>query len=164
MLWLLTPWGRHLLGPALDLATLRHQLGTDSLFIYRRSFRKHSDLRPHPLISPAYLNLERLRLGLPPIQSADDLFRHLLYPDLLPLNTHPWFDCREYQIHTGQFGLNTCHPVLSYLQNTSLHETSTSTASNYQVPWLIALGAHLDWFNQEQLQKSSRVYIQGLFG
>ena len=81
VLWLLTPWGRHLLGPALDLATLRHQLGSESLRIYRLNFRQHSDLRPHPLISPAYLNRERLLRGLPPIQCADDLFRHLLYPD-----------------------------------------------------------------------------------
>ena len=50
-----------------------------------------------------------------PIRTADDLFRHLLYPDLLPLNTHPWFDCREYQLQNGELRMAGPHPVLNYL-------------------------------------------------
>ena len=151
VIWLYTPWGRRSMGAALDPVTLREQLGTTNLFTFRRRFRQEADLRPHPLISPAHLNRERLRLGLPPIQNAGDLFRYLLYPDLLQLNTHPWFDCREFQIQTGQLGKDVPHPVLSFLRSSSPAQISTYTAPPFQVPWLIALGAHLDRSNVTNL-------------
>ena len=148
--WLRTPWGRLKLSDALDLAIIRDQLGTDNLQAYRRHFLHQSDLRPHPLISPEHLNRERLRRCLPPIKNADDLFRHLLYPDMLPLNTHPWFDCLDYQIQTGQVGSSCCHPILSYLREKKSKHTTT-TPSGYKAPWLIALGAHLDKNNEKNL-------------
>jgi hypothetical protein len=162
LVWLQTPWGRRALGAAWDPATLREQLGTTSLRAYRRVFREHPDLRPHPLISPAHLNRERLRRGLPPLQSASDLFRHLLYPDLLPLDPHPWFDCRHYQIQTGQLGLHGPHPVLSYLSRSSLQQPSPFPNPTFPVPWLIALGAHRDWSHQDHLPEFSARLHPGL--
>ena len=100
---------------------------------------------------------------MPPIRSADDLFRHLLYPDLLPLNTHPWFDCRQYLIQTGQLGVNGPHPILVFLQSRSLQQKSYSTDSNFQVPWLIALGAHLDRRNESHLPEVISRLHPGLF-
>ena len=148
--WLRTPMGRRSLGAAIDIATLHEQTGSTSLRTYRRKFLKHSDLRPHPLISPAHLNRERLSRGLKPIKSADDLFRHLLYPDLLPLNTHPWFDCRQYQLHNGVIGVDGPHPILSYLNN-NLNQTRLGPVTKFPLPWLIALGAHSDQQNETQL-------------
>ena len=103
------------------------------------------------MISPAYLNSERSKRHLPPITTADDLFRYLLYPDLLPLNTHPWFDCRDYQIKNGQFGQNTSHPIISYLRESRSHQSSSLFNSTCQLPWLIEMGAHLDSRNEEHL-------------
>ncbi len=144
LIWLRTPWGRRSLGPALDLATIREQLGTDSLKSYRRSFRNTSDLRPHPLISPAHLNRERMNRGLAPIKNADDLFRHLLYPDLLPLDTHPWFECRYYQEKTGELGKSGIHPILRYLKCKVEEQTSQNRVTRLPIPWLMALGANHD--------------------
>ena len=149
--WLRTPFGRSSLGAALDLATLREQLGTTSLRAYRRRFSQFSDLRPHPLISPAHLNHERLRRGLPPIKSADDLFRHLLYPDLLPLDTHPWLDCRQYQIQSRRIDLYGPHPILNYLNLSTSEQATQYPISPFPLPWLIALGAHLDRSNEAHL-------------
>ena len=151
MLWLRTPWGRRSLGAAWDPETLIDQLGTSSMGKYRENFTKQDDLRPHPLISPKHINCERLSRGLPPIRSADDLFRHLLYPDLLPLNTHPWFDCRDYQIQTGELGVKKKHPILSYLNEGDNKDTDNYNKIEYKVPWLIALGAHLDRHNENNL-------------
>ena len=77
----------------LDPVILREQLGT-TIFTFRRRFRQEADLRPHPLISPAHLNRERLRV-VAAYSKRWRSFRYLLYPDLLQLNTHPWFDCRS---------------------------------------------------------------------
>ena len=124
---------------------------TTSLRVYRRRFSQFSDLRPHPLISPAHLNHERLRRGLPPIKSADDLFRHLLYPDLLPLDTHPWLDCRQYQIQSSRIDLYGPHPILNYLNLSTSEQATQYPISPFPLPWLIALGAHLDRSNEAHL-------------
>ena len=145
LLWLRTPWGRRALGPALDPETLQAQLGTTSLRQFHRCFPHREDLRPHPLISPAHLNHQRLQRGLPPLQTADDLFRHLLYPDLIPLDPHPWFDCRFVQQQTGQLGAPGAHPVLAYLAALSqpdLNSLETSQVDCFpdlNVPLLLRL-------------------------
>jgi hypothetical protein len=145
LLWLRTPWGRQALGHAWDPATLKAQLGSTSLRQFQRCFPHREDLRPHPLISPAHLNQQRLQRGLPPLQTADDLFRHLLYPDLIPLDPHPWFDCRFVQQQTGQLGASGVHPVLSYLRTLSrldcnqLHPLQVDCHPRVNVPWLIHL-------------------------
>ena len=139
LLWLQTPWGRRALGPAWDRATLQAQLGTASFRQFQRCFPHREDLRPHPLISPAHLNQQRLQRGLPPLQSAADLFRHLLYPDLIPLDPHPWFECRFVQQQTGRLGAQGVHPVLVYLNNPpdALHNCHP----RMNLPWLRALGS-----------------------
>jgi hypothetical protein len=137
LLWLHTPWGRRALSSALDPQLLRAQLGCDSLRLFRRNFPNCSDLRPHPLISPAHLNRERALSGLPPLRRADDLFRHLLHPDLIPLNPHPWFDCRTYQWATHSLAMADVHPVLAYLGKAQRGELNP-----YANPsWLEQLGA-----------------------
>lgn len=139
LLWLRTPWGRRALGPALDRHTLQAQLGSTSLRRFQRCFPHRDDLRPHPLISPAHLNQQRLQRGLPPLRSADDLFRHLLYPDLIPLDPHPWFDCRFVQHQTGQLGAAGVHPVLRYLRDPCDQLENCHPQMN--LPWLRALGS-----------------------
>jgi hypothetical protein len=137
LLWLRTPWGRHLLNAALDPELLTAQLGRNSLRLYRQRFASHGDLRPHALISPAHLNRERAQRGLPPLRSADALFAHLLHPDLIPLNPHPWFDCRTYLQATHALGTAGEHPVLTYLRRAQRGEPNP-----YAHPlWLGSLGA-----------------------
>ena len=104
------------LEPALDRQLLRKQLGGSSLWWYWWNYRRYEDLRPHPLISPAFMNQERQRCGLAPFCSAGDLFRHLLDADLNPLNPHPWFDCRTYQHRSQLLGHAGEHPVVTYLR------------------------------------------------
>lgn len=136
LLGLRTPWVRWRLGAALDPACLESQLGSPSLRLFRRRFTSHPDLRPHPLISPAYLNRERERLGLPRLRHADDLFRHLLDPDLLPLDPHPWFACRQYQRRCGTLGAGGAHPILGYL-----NRAADRRINPYPHPqWLSSLG------------------------
>ena len=139
LLWLRTPWGRQALGPAWDHATLQAQLGSTSLRQFQRCFPHREDLRPHPLISPAHLNQQRLQRGLPPLQTADDLFRHLLYPDLIPLDPHPWFDCRFLQQQNGRLGAPGAHPVLGYLNDSPGALANCHPQMN--LPWLRALGS-----------------------
>ena len=155
LLFLKTHWGQQSISKALDPETLRRQIGTTSFRSYRREFQKHSDLRPHPLISPAHLNRERQNRGMKPIKTADDLFRHLLYPDLLPLNTHPWFDCREYQLQNGELGMAGPHPVLNYLnqKDNNLGQNKYYPTTKYPLPWLIKIGAHLNVENEAYLPK-----------
>lgn len=137
LLWLRTPWGRRQLGPALDPNLLKSQLGRNSLRLFRKSFSRHRDLRPHVLISPAHLNQERTLRGLPPLRNADELFQHLLHPDLIPLNPHPWFDCRTYQQASQTLGKPGKHPVLTYLRRAQQERTNP-----YAHPlWLASLGA-----------------------
>ena len=135
VLALRTPLGRRQLGPALDRETLLKQLGSDSLRRYRQQFRRSRDLRPHPLISPAYINRERVHCGLPPLESADQLFSHLLNPDLIPLDPHPWFRSRVYQQCSGSIGAAGMHPVISYLKASESGETVPYPAPG----WLISL-------------------------
>jgi hypothetical protein len=137
LLWLRTPWGLGLLGPAFDPQWVKAQLGHSSLRHYRRQFSRQADLRPHPLISPEHLNRERNRCGLPPLRSADELFRHLLDPDLIPLNPHPWFDSRGYQQRSGSLGAAGVHPVLTYLRR-ARHGQPTPEPDP---AWLQSLGA-----------------------
>ena len=137
LLWLRTPWGRHLLNAALDPELLKAQLGRNSLRLYRQRFASHGDLRPHALISPAHLNRERAQRGLPPLRSADALFAHLLQPDLIPLNPHPWFDCRTYLQATHALGTAGEHPVLTYLRRAQRGEPNPYT----HPLWLASLGA-----------------------
>jgi hypothetical protein len=137
LLWLRTPWGRHLLNAALDPELLKAQLGRNSLRLYRQRFASHGDLRPHALISPAHLNRERAQRGLPPLRSADALFAHLLHPDLIPLNPHPWFDCRTYLQATHALGTAGEHPVLTYLRRAQRGEPNPYT----HPLWLASLGA-----------------------
>ena len=153
VLFLKTHWGQHSINKAFDPETLRRQIGTTSFRSYRREFRKHSDLRPHPLISPAHLNRERKRRGMKPIKSADDLFRHLLYPDLSPLNTHPWLDCREYQKQNGELGIKGPHPILNYLNQKEKDQGNNNyyPTTKYPLPWLINIGAHLNVENETYL-------------
>ena len=131
-------WVRQQLGPALDAGTLRKQVGSTSLRRYRQQFATHPDLRPHPLISPAHLNQERQRCGLPPLRRADDLFRHLLNPDLIPLNPHPWFDARAYQQRSGSLGSSGEHPVLTYLRRNRRGQITPLPHPS----WLRSLGAN----------------------
>lgn len=137
LLALRTPWARWRLAALLDRSLLKAQLGSASLQMFRRRFASHPDLRLHPLLSPAHLNRERERRGLPPLRSADDLFRHLLDPDLLPLDPHPWFDCRAYQRSIGTLAMRGEHPLLSYLSRAARHRFNP-----YPDPqWLCELGA-----------------------
>ena len=153
LVFLRTRLGRYYINKALDPETLRTQIGTTSFNTYRREFLKRADLRPHPLISPAYLNREREKRGMEPIRSAEDLFRHLLFPDLLPLNTHPWFDCREYQIQNNELGKEAPHPLLNYLnrQEEKKEQNKLFPTTRYPLPWLIELGAHQDVQNETNL-------------
>ena len=151
LLWIQTPWGRNRLETVIDKDTLYEQIGSTSLKAYRKNFRKKKDLRLHPLISPAHLNRERLNRGMKPIKHSDELIRHLLYPDMLPLNTHPFFDCREYTIQNGQLGQGGEHPILNYLRESSANQKNKSNSQKTKVPWLIALGAHLDRRNEGNL-------------
>jgi len=137
LLWLSTPWGRRLLNAALDPELLKAQLGHNSLRLYRQRFASHGDLRPHALISPAHLNRERAQRGLPPLRSADALFAHLLHPDLIPLNPHPWFDCKTYLQATHALGTAGEHPVLTYLRRAQRSEPNPYT----HPLWLASLGA-----------------------
>lgn len=131
------PDARQPLAPALDRQLLREQLGGTSLWRYWWHFGRHEDLRLHPLISPAHLNRERQRCGLPPLRGAGDLLRHLLDADLIPLNPHPWFDCRTYQQRAGLLGRAGEHPVLTYLRR-----AASGAANPYPAPgWLQRLGA-----------------------
>lgn len=137
LLTLRTPWGERRIAEAIDRSLLMAQLGSPSLKSFRRRFTSSPDLRLHPLLSPAHLNRERMRRGLPPLRSADDLFRHLLDPDLLPLNPHPWFDCRTYQRSTGTLGKRGEHPLLRYLRRAARQRFNP-----YPDPqWLCELGA-----------------------
>ena len=160
--WIQTGWTNQSLKAALDRKIIKEQIGSVSIREYIRRFPEESDLRPHPLISPAHLNQERTRRGLPPIRSAGELFRHLLYPDLLPLDTHPWFNCREYEIQTGQLGKNQAHPILNYLRNKTEKKTSKNAESTFKEPWLIRLGAHLDRENEENLPEVIKRIHPGL--
>jgi hypothetical protein len=137
LLALRTPLGAGRLAAVIDRPLLKAQLGTTSLKVFRRRFPSNPDLRLHPLLSPAHLNREREHRGLPPLRRADDLFRHLLDPDLSPLNPHPWFDCRAYQRTTGTLTMRGTHPLLRYLRR------AASQCSNpYPDPqWLCELGA-----------------------
>lgn len=139
LLWsLLTFPDRHQrLEPAVDRQLLQKQLGSSSLWGYWWHFRRHEDLRPHPLISPAHLNSERERCGLTPFRGAGDLFRHLLDADLNPLNPHPWFDCRTYQHRSQLLGHAGEHPVVTYLRR-----ADQGIANPYPSPQLLEkLGA-----------------------
>ena len=151
LIWIQTPWGGKTLEKVIDKDTLYKQIGSTSLKDYRKNFSKKKDLRLHPLISPAHLNRERLNRGMRPINHCDELIRHLLYPDMLPLNTHPFFDCREYTMQNGQLGLGGEHPVLNYLKQKNENQENRSNNHKIKVPWLIALGAHLDRNNEENL-------------
>jgi hypothetical protein len=162
LLWLRTPWGRRALGAALDPGTIKAQLGTASLRAYRRRYSLHPDLRPHPLISPAHLNQERERRGLPPFRSADELFRHLLYPDLIPLDPHPWFNSRHFQGETGSLGAAGPHPVLAYLGRSSLEQPSPYPDAGFPVPWLVALGAPSYPWNAETIPAFVSRLLPGL--
>ena len=149
--WLKTPCGRHTLEAVIDKATLYKQIGTTSLKSYRQNFRQRADLRLHPLISPEHLNQERANRGLKPIKNSNELFRHLLYPDMLPLNTHPFFDCREYMKQNGQLGQKGEHPVLNYLRTINGMQKNQLCKRKIQTSWLVALGAHLDRSNEKHL-------------
>ena len=151
ILWLKTPLGCRELGAVIDSQILFDQLGTTSFRAYRRSFHLFPDLRPHPLISPLHLNRERSRCCLPPIKTADELFRYLLYPDLLLLNTHPWFDCREHLIRFSQIGQDVQHPVLTFVSASHMELKLTSSECWSQLSWLFALGAHRDPQNEQKL-------------
>ena len=124
LLWLRTPWGEA-------------QLGLGRLGPYRRAFRSQHDPRLHPLLSPAHLNAERQRLGLPPLRSADALFAHLLDPDLIPLDPHPWFQCRAYQLRSHSVGAAGVHPLLTYLRRASQRQPNPWP----EPQWLEQLGA-----------------------
>ena len=64
-------------------------------------------------------------------------FRHLLDPDLLPLDPHPWFDCRAYQRRTGTLAAPGEHPLLRYLS-----QAAGQSFNPYPHPlWLRELGA-----------------------
>ena len=162
IIWMMTPWGRKQLKVALDPTILHKQLGTTSFHVYCQSFERYPDLRPHPLISPAHLNNERAKRGLQPLRNANDMFRHLWYPDMLPLNTHPWLDCDDYQKRNGPLKINDPHPVISYLRQSTSKYKEQTTITEFPIPWLLRMGAHLDRGNEDHLPEVIRRIHPGL--
>lgn len=141
--FLQVPFGHCLLGHVLDRDYLFKQLGSRSLRSYFESFPLCDDLRPHPLISPAHINQERLDRGLPLIKTAGELFLFLLYPDLLPLDPHPWFSCHYYQKETNTDGVLCRHPVIDYLNLSQERRSFVNTHPGINHIWLRALGARV---------------------
>lgn len=124
MLWLHTPLGEA-------------QMGLGDLRSYRRAFQSELDQRLHPLLSPSHLNVERQRRGLQPLKSADELLSHLLDPDLLPMDPHPWFNCRDYQLRCNTVQTPGVHPLLTYLRRANKNLTNPWPHPH----WLEQLGA-----------------------
>ena len=132
------------LGLMFDRKTVKHQLGSSSLSSYFFNYPRFNDLRPHPLISPRFMNEQRLRQVLPPFHNAFQLFHHLLFPDLIPLDPHPWFHTRYFQLRKDSIATHNAHPIKKYLEKSPLEQPSTSPRliPPLNVPWLIAIGAH----------------------
>jgi len=133
------------LGLMFEPKTVNCQLGSSSLLSYFYNFPRFNDLRPHPLISPRFLNEQRLRQGLPPFHNAFQLFHHLLFPDLIPLDPHPWFHTRYFQLRKESIATHSAHPIRQYLEKSPLEQPSISPRfiPPLNVPWLIAIGAHI---------------------
>ena len=132
------------LGLMFDRKTVKHQLGSSNLSSYFFNYPRFNDLRPHPLISPRFMNEQRLKQELPPFHNAFELFHHLLFPDLIPLDPHPWFHTRYFQLRKESIATHYAHPIKQYLEQSPLEQPSTSPRliPPLNVPWLIAIGAH----------------------
>ena len=64
---------------------------------------------------------------------------------------YPWLDCDDYQKRNGPLKINDPHPVISYLRQSTSKYKEQTTITEFPIPWLLRMGAHLDRGNEDHL-------------